>query len=130
MRLTESQARVFEALLTFMMVHGKPPTVRELGEKTGITSSNGVCEQLAKLRVRGLITQDPRRSRNTEVAPKGWEQWASMLSERAGVEISASEARLITRAWRELAAIEDAGAVLSSLSKHLGVLQLSAIATP
>ena len=40
-----------------------PPTVREIGEAVGLTSSSSVHAQLANLERRGLLTKDPTKPR-------------------------------------------------------------------
>jgi repressor LexA len=53
---------------------GYPPTVREIGEAVGLTSSSSVHAQLANLERRGLLHKDPTKPRaisTSEPRPEG-----------------------------------------------------------
>lgn len=121
--VTPGQRRVFEALMDRLMTDGIAPRVRDLcGEATGIGSSNGVAEHLDRLRVRGLITKDARKTRGIEITDRGWSLWAEILSERSGREIGPVEARIATRLWRDVKAVGVGKSVegLRSFLAHLG----------
>jgi repressor LexA len=47
---------------------GYPPTVREIGEAVGLTSSSSVHAQIANLQRKGLLRKDPAKPRAIEVA--------------------------------------------------------------
>lgn len=100
--LTDSQRTVFVALLDMMMEAGRNPTLRELCARTGIGSTNGVSEHLVRFRNRGLLEHDALKSRALSITDRGWEYWATILSERFGRVVSPAEAELMTLTWRTL----------------------------
>ena len=64
--ITERQKVVFEFLKSYVMDHGYPPTMREIGEHLGITwpAARG---HLAALERKGLIRINPLKSRGIEI---------------------------------------------------------------
>ena len=52
---------------------GYPPTVREIGEGVGLSSSSTVHGHLNRLQKRGLLHKDPDKPRALEVTPAGVE---------------------------------------------------------
>jgi repressor LexA len=72
--LTPRQQRILEHIRRTVQERGYPPTVREIGEAVGLTSSSSVHAQLANLQRKGLLRKDPARPRAIEVAgtrPRG-----------------------------------------------------------
>src|SRR5438094_6425187 len=65
--LTERQARILEYIRETVRDRGYPPTVREIGEAVGLTSSSSVHAQLANLERRGLLRRDPTKPRAMEL---------------------------------------------------------------
>src|SRR5438067_12750044 len=61
--LTPRQNRILEFIRTTVRDRGYPPTVREIGEAVGLTSSSSVHSQLANLERRGLLHKDPTKPR-------------------------------------------------------------------
>lgn len=61
--LTARQRRIVDFIAATVRERGYPPTVREIGEAVGLTSSSSVHAQLANLERRGLITKDPTKPR-------------------------------------------------------------------
>ncbi len=61
--LTARQRRIVDFIATTVRERGYPPTVREIGEAVGLTSSSSVHAQLANLERRGLLTKDPTKPR-------------------------------------------------------------------
>ena len=61
--LTARQQRILDFIATTVRERGYPPTVREIGEAVGLTSSSSVHAQLANLERRGLLTKDPTKPR-------------------------------------------------------------------
>src|SRR5918994_97867 len=61
--LTTRQRRIVEFIAATVRERGYPPTVREIGEAVGLTSSSSVHAQLANLERRGLLTKDPTKPR-------------------------------------------------------------------
>lgn len=53
--------------------HGYPPTVREIGEKVGLSSTSTVHGHIARLAKKGLLIKDPTKPRALEVTDLGIE---------------------------------------------------------
>jgi repressor LexA len=60
---TERQERILEAIRRFTAEHGYPPSVREIGERVGLSSSSTIHAHLKQLERRGLIARDPTKPR-------------------------------------------------------------------
>jgi repressor LexA len=60
---TERQSRILEIIREFTGEHGYPPSVREIGERVGLSSSSTVQSHLKSLEKRGLIHRDPTKPR-------------------------------------------------------------------
>ena len=60
---TERQARILEVIRDFTERHGYPPSVREIGERVGLSSSSTVQSHLKSLEKRGLVQRDPTKPR-------------------------------------------------------------------
>jgi len=52
---------------SYMQKHSRPPTVREIGDEFGISSTNGVRSHLSALVRKGAITITPRVSRGIKL---------------------------------------------------------------
>lgn len=61
--VTPRQRRILEYIAETVRERGYPPTVREIGEAVGLTSSSSVHAQLANLERRGLLHKDPTKPR-------------------------------------------------------------------
>ncbi len=66
---TEKQQRILDVISSFSSEHGYPPSVREIGEMVGLSSSSTVQSHLNTLERRGLIKRDPTKPRALVVAP-------------------------------------------------------------
>jgi repressor LexA len=64
---TPRQQRILEFIRSTVRDRGYPPTVREIGEAVGLTSSSSVHAQLENLRRKGLLRKDPSKPRAIEV---------------------------------------------------------------
>jgi repressor LexA len=60
---TERQRRILEIIRAFTAEHGYPPSVREIGERVGLSSSSTIHAHLKALERRGLISRDPTKPR-------------------------------------------------------------------
>jgi len=67
-RLTAKQQAVYEFLRDKIRNRGYGPTVREIGERFGIKSPNGVMCHLKALEKKGIITRQPNMSRAIQLA--------------------------------------------------------------
>ncbi len=65
--LTLRQRTVLEVIRSAVERRGYPPSVREIGEAVGLTSSSSVSHQLATLERKGFLRRDPNRPRAIEV---------------------------------------------------------------
>ncbi|HEX4755675.1 MAG TPA: transcriptional repressor LexA [Candidatus Dormibacteraeota bacterium] len=61
------QRQILEFLRTHGSRHSYPPTVREIGQAVGLSSSSTVQNHLNALETKGLIRRDPTKSRTVEV---------------------------------------------------------------
>ena len=66
--ITPRQQRILDVISTTVRERGYPPTVREIGEAVGLTSSSSVHAQLANLERMGLLTKDPTKPRAMTLA--------------------------------------------------------------
>lgn len=58
LKLTERQRACFDCIVESIVEQGYPPTVREIGEYMGISSTNGVNDHLKALERKGWIQRD------------------------------------------------------------------------
>jgi repressor LexA len=65
---TPRQQRILDYIRTTVRERGYPPTVREIGEAVGLTSSSSVHAQLENLRRKGRLRKDASKPRAIEVA--------------------------------------------------------------
>jgi repressor LexA len=65
--LTPRQRRVLDEIRSSVERRGYPPSMREIGEAVGLTSSSSVSHQLATLERKGFLRRDPNRPRAIEV---------------------------------------------------------------
>ncbi len=65
--LTPRQRKVLEVIRESVERRGYPPTVREIGEAVGLTSTSSVSHQLATLQKKGFLRRDPSRPRAVDV---------------------------------------------------------------
>jgi repressor LexA len=61
--ITPRQQRIIDVIAETVRDRGYPPTVREIGEAVGLTSSSSVHAQLANLERMGLLHKDPTKPR-------------------------------------------------------------------
>src|SRR5437879_12740048 len=66
--VTARQRRILEFIRRKVQDRGYPPTVREIGEAVGLTSSSSVHAQLANLERAGLLKKDPTKPRAMTLA--------------------------------------------------------------
>lgn len=66
-QLTERQTRILDYIRYVTRVRNYPPSVREIGEAVGLSSSSTVHNHLNQLERRGLIKRDPSKSRTVQL---------------------------------------------------------------
>jgi repressor LexA len=69
--LTPRQRRVLDVIRESVDSRGYPPSMREIGERVGLTSSSSVSHQLRVLEQKGFLRRDPNRPRAIEVRYPG-----------------------------------------------------------
>jgi repressor LexA len=69
--ITARQQRILEFIAETVRDRGYPPTVREIGDAVGLTSSSSVHAQLANLERMGLLRKDPTKPRAMTLATDG-----------------------------------------------------------
>jgi repressor LexA len=65
--LTPRQQRILNVIRDFLESRGYPPSMREIGDLVGLTSSSSVSHQLRVLEAKGFLKRDPNRPRAIEV---------------------------------------------------------------
>jgi repressor LexA len=65
--LTSRQRRILEVIHDAVADRGYPPSIREIGEAVGLTSTSSVHSQLEALQRKGFIRRDPTKPRAIEV---------------------------------------------------------------
>ena len=93
---TERQQRILDVIRAFTAEHGYPPSVREIGERVGLSSSSTIHAHLKALERRGLISRDPtkpRALRSEPLEPAGPESVVMPIIGKvaAGTPITAQE---------------------------------------
>jgi repressor LexA len=80
--LTERQRRVIEVIRDSVQRRGYPPSMREIGQAVGLSSTSSVAHQLMALERKGFLRRDPHRPRAYEV--RGVEVARPNTAEAAG----------------------------------------------
>jgi repressor LexA len=65
--LTERQRTILEVIRTSVMTRGYPPSIREIGDAVGLTSTSSVAHQLRTLERKGYLRRDANRPRAVDV---------------------------------------------------------------
>ncbi|MEU0545330.1 transcriptional repressor LexA [Nocardia sp. NPDC005978] len=65
--LTVRQRKVLEVIRTSVSDRGYPPSIREIGDAVGLTSTSSVAHQLRALERKGFLRRDPNRPRAVDV---------------------------------------------------------------
>ncbi len=86
------QREVLEVIRTWVERFGYPPSVREIGEAVGLTSTSSVAYQLRALEQKGYLRRDPNRPRAIGVLPPD----VDPATVRAAVETAPPEVAVAT----------------------------------
>jgi repressor LexA len=92
---TEKQRRILEVIHEFTAEMGYPPSVREIGERVGLSSSSTVQSHLKTLERRGLLRRDPTKPR--ALVPADMVLRAAAPPARRGAEIASVEVPIVGR---------------------------------
>ena len=65
--LTPRQRKVLEVIRDHVERQGYPPSVREIGDAVGLTSTSSVAHQMRTLEKKGYLRRDPNRPRALDV---------------------------------------------------------------
>ena len=65
--LTDRQRTVLEVIRASVTTRGYPPSIREIGDAVGLTSTSSVAHQLRTLERTGYLRRDPNRPRAVDV---------------------------------------------------------------
>lgn len=56
--ITETQRRVLACVREWIFEHGEGPTIREIGQQVGLSSTSSTAYQLGRLEQHGLISRN------------------------------------------------------------------------
>jgi repressor LexA len=65
--LTPRQRTILDVIRASVTSRGYPPSIREIGDAVGLTSTSSVAHQLRTLEKKGFIRRDPNRPRAVDV---------------------------------------------------------------
>lgn len=65
--LTERQRTILDVIRASVTSRGYPPSIREIGDAVGLTSTSSVAHQLRTLERKGYLCRDPNRPRAVNV---------------------------------------------------------------
>lgn len=65
--LSDKQRAILEYIATTLQGRGYPPSMREIGDAVGLSSSSSVTHQLNQLELSGYLRRDPNRPRALEL---------------------------------------------------------------
>ena len=85
--LTPRQRRVLDVIRSAVESRGYPPSMREIGESVGLTSSSSVAHQLKVLERKGFLRRDPHRPRAVEVLTPRAEVAATSVATPAPLDV-------------------------------------------
>ncbi|GAA4880922.1 transcriptional repressor LexA [Kitasatospora terrestris] len=95
--LTERQRRVIEVIQDSVDRRGYPPSMREIGEAVGLSSTSSVSHQLRALESKGYVVADPNRPRAYRVSHRSPLGAAAAPLAAAGARPSTSYVPLVGR---------------------------------
>jgi repressor LexA len=65
--LTHRQRTILDVIRASVTTRGYPPSIREIGDAVGLTSTSSVAHQLRTLEKKGYLRRDPNRPRAVDV---------------------------------------------------------------
>jgi repressor LexA len=81
--LTERQRTILEVIRASVTSRGYPPSIREIGDAVGLTSTSSVAHQLRTLERKGYLRRDANRPRAVDVRAAD-DNSATVLTEMTG----------------------------------------------
>ena len=82
--ITGRQKAVLQVIADRLASCGAPPTLREIGERMRIASTNGVNDHLKALEKKGLLARSDLLSRSLRVTRAGYEALGARRCETCG----------------------------------------------
>jgi len=82
--LTERQRTILNVIRTSVTSRGYPPSIREIGDAVGLTSTSSVAHQLRTLERKGYLRRDPNRPRAVDVRGTDDAGQAAPVTDAAG----------------------------------------------
>ncbi len=82
--LTERQRTILDVIRTSVTTRGYPPSIREIGDAVGLTSTSSVAHQLRTLEKKGYLRRDPNRPRAVDVRGADDATGATVTTDVAG----------------------------------------------
>lgn len=65
--LSARQRRILEVIQDAIVLRGYPPSIREIGDATGLQSTSSVAYQLKQLEDKGFLRRDPNKPRAVDI---------------------------------------------------------------
>jgi repressor LexA len=84
--LTERQRTILDVIRASVTSRGYPPSIREIGDAVGLTSTSSVAHQLRTLERKGYLRRDPNRPRAVDV------RGADAVPSAVATEVAGSDA--------------------------------------
>ncbi len=95
--LTERQRTILDVIRASVTSRGYPPSIREIGDAVGLTSTSSVAHQLRTLERKGYLRRDPNRPRAVDV--RGSSDGAHSRRHRRRGLRRATRTHVRARAW-------------------------------
>ncbi|MUL44861.1 repressor LexA [Mycobacterium sp. CBMA293] len=76
--LTDRQRTILDVIRASVTTRGYPPSIREIGDAVGLTSTSSVAHQLRTLEKKGYLRRDPNRPRAVDV--RGTDESAAAIT--------------------------------------------------
>lgn len=84
--LSARQRRILEVISDAVLLRGYPPSIREIGDATGLQSTSSVAYQLKQLEEKGFLRRDPNKPRAVDVRHLSHPDSSSITSGRGTSE--------------------------------------------
>jgi repressor LexA len=84
--LTQRQRKILAVIRASVTGRGYPPSIREIGDAVGLTSTSSVAHQLRTLERKGYLRRDPNRPRAVDV------RGADETAKAVGTDVAGSDA--------------------------------------
>src|ERR1700728_2866470 len=82
--LTPRQRTILDVIRASVSSRGYPPSIREIGDAVGLTSTSSVAHQLRTLEKKGYLRRDPNRPRAVDIRSSEDTSRAPVLTDVAG----------------------------------------------